>query len=144
MPNPLTELRRQTAEFTGPALAQLSGETIATAGAWRLTLELPGDPDGRLTEDEPEGPYLGAIVRLQHNGTTLQTDSLWGIFEDFGAAGSSHHPWWEQLAGIVRELADRCTDPVEVTGTIAGRIQTLQALQLEAASQKTPHRIPAK
>jgi hypothetical protein len=38
------------------------------------------------------------------------------------------------LAGIVRELADRCTDQVEVTGTIAGRIQTLQALQLEAAS----------
>ena len=127
----LQTIRASVAGFRGPDLARSTGETIAQSGKLRLTLTIPGDDGAQPEADEPAGPYVGAIVRLLWNDRVLATDSLWGIFEDFEAGGNAHHPWWDHMAGIVRDLADTVTDPEGLRLQIGGQIATLQAIQQE-------------
>ena len=104
---------------------------LAQSGPWRLTLELPADPDGRLSEDEPAGPYCGAVVRLHHQHRTISTESCWGIQEDLDAGCSADHPFWEHLAQITRELAAECLDEPRIRQTLQGKVQTLQSILAE-------------
>jgi hypothetical protein len=127
----LQSIRATMAGFRGPDLARSTGETIAQSGKLRLTLKIPGDDGAQPEPDEPAGPYVGAIVRLLWNDRVLATDSLWGIFEDFEAGGSWQHPWWDHMAGIVRDLAETVTDPDGLRLQIGGDIATLQAIQQE-------------
>jgi len=127
----LETIRATVAGFRGPDLARSTGETIAQSGKLRLTLTIPGDDGAQPEPEEPAGPYVGAIVRLLWNDRVLATDSLWGIHEDFEAGGSSAHPWWDYMAGIVRDLAETVTDPDGLRLQIGGQIATLQAIQAE-------------
>jgi hypothetical protein len=100
-------------------------------GLWRLTLELPGDPNGRLTDNEPEGPYVGAIVKLYYGTDLISTDSLWGIFEDLDAGCSSDHPFWEHLAEVTRDLASNVTNQQNLRLQLGGHIAKYQAILAE-------------
>jgi hypothetical protein len=129
MLNHLEQLRQDAALTTGRTIAQQPcGTDLLQSGPWRLTLELPADPEGRLNEDEPVGPYIGAVVRLHHEHRTISTESCWGIYEDLDAGCSNTHPFWDHLAQITRDLAAECLDEPRIRQSLLGKIQTLQGI----------------
>ena len=101
---------------------------LAASGPWRLTLELPADPE---TSQDETGSFCGAVVRLHHQHRTISTESIWGIQEDLDAGSSADHPFWEHLAEITRELAAECLDEPRVRQTLQGKVQTLQSILAE-------------
>jgi hypothetical protein len=129
MLNHLEQLRQDAALITGRTIAQqVCGTALLQSGPWRLTLELPADPEGQQSGDEPAGPYIGAVVRLHHEHRTIGTESCWGIHEDLDAGCSADHPFWDHLAQIASELAAECLDEPRIRQSLLGKIQTLQGI----------------
>jgi hypothetical protein len=129
MLNHLEQLRQDAALITGRTIAQQPcGTDLLQSGPWRLTLELPADPDCRYVDTEPGDCYIGAVVRLHHQHRTISIESCWGICEDFDAGCSNAHPFWDHLAMITRDLAAECLDEPRIRQSLLGKIQTLQGI----------------
>lgn len=145
MTNHLAQLRDAARLIDGRTIARNSAPWLLKVGPWELHLEIPADPDYRPEPHEPTADcYVGAVVRLFHGNTLVSTESCWGIAEDLDAGCSTSHPFWEHLAQITRELADEALDPVRLSGTIAGRRASLDAMAADVAGlTETTHAEPA-
>ena len=130
MLNHLEQFRHDIAGLTGREVARTTGD-LTESGPWRLTLELPADPEASQFYPDETGPFCGAVVRLHHQHRTISTESCWGIEEDLDAGCSSDHPFWEHLAQIARELAAECLDEPRIRQTLQGKVQTLQSILAE-------------
>lgn len=134
MTNHLAQLRDAARLIDSRTIAKNSAPWLLKAGPWELHLEIPADPDYRPGPDEPAADcYVGAVVRLFYRSTCVSTESCWGIAEDLDAGCSTSHPFWEHLAEITRELADEALDPVRLSGTIAGKRASLDAMAADVA-----------
>lgn len=130
----LAQLRDAARLIDGRTIAKNSAPWLLKVGPWELHLEIPADPDYRPEPDEPVADcYVGAVVRLFYRNICITTESCWGIAEDLDAGCSKSHPFWEHLAQITRELADEALDPVLLSGLIAGRRASLDAMAADVA-----------